>query len=83
VRRVEGAAVERALDRGGVVIFAASGLRGVPPALRERLVPVARWQHMPGYLPAEDVVRSWMARDTSPLLEPMLAMQLAAPMGSR
>ena len=83
VRRVEGAAVERALDAGGVVIFAASSLRRMPPALRERLVPVARWEHIPGYLPAEDVVRSWMTRDTSHLFEPMLAMQLAAPRAQR
>ncbi len=79
VHRVEGEAVERALDRGGVVIFAASSLQRMPPALRERLVPVARWQHIPGYLPVEDVLRSWRTRDTSPLFEPMLAMQLGPP----
>jgi 4-amino-4-deoxy-L-arabinose transferase-like glycosyltransferase len=76
VHRVEGGAVERALEQGGVVIFAASSLQKVPPALRDRLVPVARWERIPGYLPAEDVLRSWLSRDSSLLFEPMLAMQL-------
>lgn len=78
VHRVEGAAVERALEGGGVVIFAASSLEKVPAALRERLVPVARWEHIPGYLPPQDVLRSWLTRDRALLFEPMLAMQLRA-----
>jgi len=76
VRRVEGDAVERVLARGGVVIAAASGLRKLPQTLRERMVPVARWEHIPGYLPADDVWRSWLTRDRALLFEPMLAMQL-------
>ena len=47
-----------------------------PPALRERLVPVARWEHIPGYLPPQEVLRSWLTRDRALLFEPMLAMQL-------
>ena len=76
VHRVEGAAIERALERGGVVIFAASSLQKMPASLRERLVPVAHWEHIPGYLPAEHIVTSWLTRDKALLFEPMLAMQL-------
>jgi 4-amino-4-deoxy-L-arabinose transferase-like glycosyltransferase len=76
VHRVEGAAIAEALDRGGVVIFAESGVRKMAPALRERLMPVARWEHIPGYLPAETVLRSWTSRDASLLFEPMLAMEV-------
>ena len=76
VHRVEGPAVAAALEQGAVVIFTGAGLAGQPPALRERLVPVARWEHVRGYLPASLVLRSWRARDPAPLFEPMLAMEL-------
>ncbi len=76
VHRVEGPAVEGALARGGVVIFAAPGLARMPGPLRARLAPVARWEHIPGYLPAGAVLRSWRARDPAALLEPMMAMEL-------
>jgi len=84
VHRVEGPAIARALDQGGVVIFTAAGLRRMAPALCARLSVVAEWEHIPGYLPAEDVLRSWRARDTSPLFEPMLAMEVrGAPTATR
>jgi 4-amino-4-deoxy-L-arabinose transferase-like glycosyltransferase len=83
VHRVEGDAVERTLERGGVVIFSASSLEKVPGPLRARLAPVARWEHIPGYLPPEEVLRSWVTRDKALLFEPMLAMQLQAGTAAR
>jgi len=76
VHRVEGDAIARALEAGGVVIFAERGLGHLDPALRDRLHPVASWEHIPGYLPVGTVVRSWLARDRDALFEPMLAMEL-------
>ncbi len=43
------------------------------------MVPVARWEHIPGSLSAGDVLRSWLTRDRALLFEPMLAMQLPGP----
>ncbi|HTP27124.1 MAG TPA: glycosyltransferase family 39 protein [Anaeromyxobacteraceae bacterium] len=77
VHRVETADVERTLERGAVVILASSSLQRFSPAARSRLVPVARWEHIPGYLPASEVLRSWLSRDPALLFEPMLALELA------
>ncbi len=76
VHRVETEDVAAALDEGGVVIFADSGMARMPPDLRSRLSPVARWQHIPG-LSAATVLRSWRSRDATLLFEPMLAMEAA------
>lgn len=76
VRRVEGAEVERALEGGGVVILTAPELARMPPELQARVTPVARWEHVRSYLAARDVARSWRLRDLSPMLEPMLAVEL-------
>ena len=76
VFRVEGAAIGRALEAGGVVIFPDSGLSRLPPDLRARLAPVARWDHVRGYLSAGDVLHSLAARDSALLFEPMWAMEL-------
>jgi 4-amino-4-deoxy-L-arabinose transferase-like glycosyltransferase len=78
VHRVEGAEVERALARGGVVIVNASSLRKLPEALRARATSVTQWEHIPGYLPEATVIRSWRTRDASLLFEPVLALELAA-----
>jgi hypothetical protein len=84
VHRVEGEAIARALEAGGVVIFAERGLGHLDPALRSRLQAVATWEHIPGYLPPRTVVASWLARDRAALFEPMLAMELRpAPTASR
>jgi 4-amino-4-deoxy-L-arabinose transferase-like glycosyltransferase len=76
VHRVEGDAIARALEAGGVVIFAERGLGHLDPALKARLQAVATWEHIPGYLPPATVARSWLARDRAALFEPMLAMEL-------
>jgi 4-amino-4-deoxy-L-arabinose transferase-like glycosyltransferase len=76
VHRVEGDAIARVLEAGGVVIFAERGLGQLDPALRARLQAVATWEHIPGYLPAGTVLRSWLTRDRAALFEPMLAMEL-------
>jgi 4-amino-4-deoxy-L-arabinose transferase-like glycosyltransferase len=76
VHRVEGDGVRRALSGGGVVIASASSARKLPADLRARVVPVTRWEHIPGYLPEAVVVRSWRERDPALLFEPMLALEL-------
>lgn len=78
VRWVEGEDTVHALESGGIVIFTGSQLQQVPPALRSRLQPVARWERIPGYLAAPTILRSWRARDVSLLLEPVSAMELPA-----
>jgi 4-amino-4-deoxy-L-arabinose transferase-like glycosyltransferase len=79
VHRVEREAVASTVERGGVVILAAPALSAMPASLRARLVPVARWEHIPGTLPAGTVLRAWRDRDIRPLFEPMLAVELGAP----
>lgn len=75
VHRVERPDVASVLDSGGVVIAAQSALEKLPEPLVRRAVPVARWEHIPGYLPPERVLRSWRERDPSLLFEPMLAIE--------
>ncbi|WP_176062096.1 ArnT family glycosyltransferase [Anaeromyxobacter diazotrophicus] len=76
VHRVERAALAPTLAGGGVVILARGALDHLPPELAARLAPVARWEHIPGYLPPAVVARSWLERDPSLLFEPMLAVEL-------
>jgi 4-amino-4-deoxy-L-arabinose transferase-like glycosyltransferase len=76
VHRTGNERLEGVLAGGGVVVFSDPALRRIRPELRARLGPVARWERLAGYLPAERVVRSWTTRDPSLLFEPMLAMQL-------
>jgi 4-amino-4-deoxy-L-arabinose transferase-like glycosyltransferase len=68
--------LERVLEAGGVVIIGARDLASVPPGLRSRLAPVASWDRIRGYLTAEEVLRSWSARDASLLSERVWAMEL-------
>jgi 4-amino-4-deoxy-L-arabinose transferase-like glycosyltransferase len=78
VHRVErGPEMERALASGGVVILDARGLRALDEPTRSQVVPVTRWQHIPGYLPASTVLRAWRERDPALLFEPMLAVERA------
>jgi 4-amino-4-deoxy-L-arabinose transferase-like glycosyltransferase len=76
VHRVEGEAVEQALEAGGVVIFPAGRLAEIPEGLREKLTPVASWKHIRGYMPTHLIWESLAARDASPLFEPMWAMEM-------
>lgn len=77
VHRVErGTELERALASGGVVILDARGLRGLDEPTRTLAVPVASWEHIPGYLPAGTVLRSWREREPALMFEPMLAVEL-------
>jgi hypothetical protein len=66
----------RALASGAAVIFAEPDLSQLPAALRERVVEVARWARMPGYLPVDTVWRSWLTRDLSLLRQGMVAVTL-------
>ncbi len=75
VHRVEREDLPATLEAGGVVILARSGLARLPGPLAARLTPVARWEHIPGYLPPAVVARSWLERDPSLLFEPMLAVE--------
>jgi len=79
VHRVEGPAIEKALEEGGVVIFPDKDLESLPEELRQKLTPVARWEHVPGYLPTSAVWHSLSCRDPSFLFEPMWAMVLPRP----
>jgi 4-amino-4-deoxy-L-arabinose transferase-like glycosyltransferase len=79
VHRVErGPEMQRALASGGVVILDARGLRGLDGPTRERVVPVTRWEHIPGYLPVSTVLRSWREGEAALMFEPMLAVELAS-----
>ncbi len=79
VHWVASAAIAPVLETGGVVIFTGPGLAAVPAPLRSRLVPVGQWEHIRGYLSADEILRSWWARDPSQLFEPMWAMELPMP----
>ena len=76
VHRVERADLASTLESGGVVILARGALARLPQPLAARVAPVARWEHIPGYLPPCVVARSWLERDPSMLFEPMLAVEL-------
>lgn len=68
-----------ALDRGGALIVAEPALARLPQHYRARIATLARWRHVPGYLPADAVWRSWRGRDPSLLFEGMLAVALPLP----
>jgi 4-amino-4-deoxy-L-arabinose transferase-like glycosyltransferase len=70
VRRCEGPEqVGRALDAGVAAILTEPALASLPEARRGQLQILLRWQHVPGYLPAQTVWRAWLAGDTAPLFE--------------
>jgi 4-amino-4-deoxy-L-arabinose transferase-like glycosyltransferase len=77
VHRVETDEVQGALDRGGVVIASATSLRKLPAALRAGTSAVTSWQHLRGYVPPEEVARSWTRRDLAALFEPVVALERA------
>jgi hypothetical protein len=78
VRRAEEDGIREALERGGVVIFAAPDLSRIPGPLRDRIGAVARWEHVAGSVSPATVLRAWRERTTKPLFEPMLAVELLA-----
>ncbi len=66
----------RALDEGGGLILSGPSLAQLPPGYRGRLVTLARWRRIQGYLPAQTVWRSWRSLDADLLFEDMLVVAL-------
>ena len=59
------AEAEAALRAGGALIASDAQLARLSPEVRERLVNLARWKRIPGYLPEARAWRSW--RDRNPV----------------
>ncbi len=71
--------VARALERGGALIIARPALEQLPKDLPGPIVILARWRHIPGYLPPQTVWRSWWSRDADLLFEDMLIVAIGTP----
>jgi len=65
-----------ALAAGGAVILPGPATDHLPGQMRPRLVTLARWHRIPGYLSAERLWRAWRERDPAILYEDMLVMAL-------
>ena len=71
-------ALGEAMDRGELIFAPDHALRGAPPALVARLVPVVEWRRARPYLTVADVFGAWKARDLGALGE-RCALYRAAP----
>ncbi|HET8724638.1 MAG TPA: glycosyltransferase family 39 protein [Anaeromyxobacteraceae bacterium] len=58
------AQAEQALSDGGALVATRAQVERFSPGVRERLVKLASWRRIPGYLPPERAWRAW--RDRSP-----------------
>ncbi|MGA8893479.1 MAG: hypothetical protein WB493_18105, partial [Anaeromyxobacteraceae bacterium] len=67
---------EAALRTGGALIASDAQLALLSPEVRERLVNLARWRRIPGYLPEERAWRSWRDRDPDEIYEWMSVVAL-------
>jgi len=67
-----------AMDRGELIFAPDHALRGAPPALVARLVPVVEWRRTRPYLTVADVFGAWKAGDLDELGE-RCALYRAAP----
>ena len=72
----DAAEAERALEAGGALIASDAQLSRLPPGVRERLVKLAQWRRIPGYLPEERAWRSWRDRDPEAVYEGMSIVAL-------
>ncbi len=70
------AEAEQALRAGGALIASDGQLARLTPMVRERLVNLARWRRIPGYLPEEKAWRSWRDRDPEAVYEGMSIVAL-------
>jgi 4-amino-4-deoxy-L-arabinose transferase-like glycosyltransferase len=61
----------RALQEGQALLVTRDERAGLPPAVTERLRPLASWPRLRGRLPVGEVVDAWVRADTSELFEPM------------
>ncbi len=68
--------LESALAAGGAVIMPGPAMDRLPDQMRPRLVTLARWHRIPGYLSARRLWRAWQERDPAILYEDMLVMAL-------
>ena len=73
---------ERALAAGGALIASESQVGRLSPTVRERLVILAGWRRIPGYLPEARAWRSWRDRDPGEVYESMSIVALPEPSGS-
>ena len=70
------AEAEQALRAGGALIASDGQLARLTPMVRERLVNLAHWRRIPGYLPEEKAWRSWRDRDPEAVYEGMSIVAL-------
>jgi hypothetical protein len=75
------AEAEAALRAGGALIASDAQLGRLSPEVRERLVNLARWRRIPGYLPEERAWRSWRDRDPDQIYEWMSVVALPDSIG--
>ncbi len=73
---------ERALQDGGALIVSDAQRARLSPMVRERLVNLARWRRIPGYLPEARAWRSWRDRDPDALYEWMSVVAVGGPAGT-
>jgi 4-amino-4-deoxy-L-arabinose transferase-like glycosyltransferase len=77
VRRAWTAAeAENALLAGGALIATDSQVDRLAPKVKERLVNLARWRRIPGYLPVDRAWRSWRDRNPEEVYEWMSVVAL-------
>ncbi len=83
VRRAwDAAEAEGALLGGGALIASESQVGRLSPNVKERLVNLARWRRIPGYLPESRAWRAWRDRNPDEVYEWMLVVALQGANGS-
>jgi hypothetical protein len=70
------AEAEEALRAGGALIAYEAQVDRLSPEVRGRLVKLARWRRIPGYLPEERAWRSWRDRNPDEIYEWMSIVAL-------
>ena len=83
VRRAwDAAEAERALLGGGALIASESQVGRLSPNVKERLMNLARWRRIPGYLPEVRAWRAWRDRNPDEVYEWMLVVAVRGANGS-
>jgi hypothetical protein len=72
---------EGALAAGGALIASESQIGRLSPGVRKRLVKLAGWRRIPGYLPEERAWRSWRDRNPEEVYESMSIVALSPDSG--
>jgi hypothetical protein len=70
------AEAEGALAAGGALIASESQVGRLSPRVRERLVTLAGWRRIPGYLPEDRAWRAWRDRNPGEIQESMSIVAL-------